>query len=125
MSDLSQGYGGYGALDEKRIRAGAYGNKTQTLGPGLHRGFSTDNASRNSNIVSITPKPIAAVAVRNVVEGRSFNLGDRVFHDSYGEGEVQAIRVLRERQLVDVRFGAGRTVSFFSDVAPLEKLGND
>ncbi len=125
MPERSEGYGGFGALDEKRIKSNAYGKKTQKLGPGLHRGFSTDNAMRNSNIVSITPKPIAAVAVRNVVEGRSFNLGDRVFHDSYGEGEVQAIRVLRERQLVDVRFGAGRKASFFSDVAPLEKLGND
>jgi DNA helicase II / ATP-dependent DNA helicase PcrA len=125
MSDLSQGYGGYGALDEKRIRAGAYGKKTQTLGPGLHRGFSSGNTSRNSNIISITPKPIVPLATRDAIEGRSFNLGDRVYHDSYGEGEVQAIRVLRERQLVDVRFGAGKTASFFSDVAPLEKLAND
>jgi hypothetical protein len=48
-----------------------------------------------------------------------------VFHDSYGEGEVHSVRMLRDRQLVDVRFRTGRTASFFSDVAPLEKLGSD
>ena len=143
------GYGGYGALDEKRIRAGAYAAPSAAA-PSGQRAFGASREHkvagppRNQNIFTVPVKPVSTVptphagispqtgkleltkpATLKVPSSSSFKLGERVFHDSYGEGEVHSVRMLRDRQLVDVRFRTGRTASFFSDVAPLEKLGSD
>jgi len=142
-------YAGYGALDEKRIRAGAYaapsaGSTSGQRAFGASREHKVAGPPRNQNIFTVPVKPVASVltpravdlpktdkpgfpkqTVPKTTEAGGFKLGERVFHDSYGEGEVQSVRMLRDRQLVDVRFRTGRTASFFSDVAPLEKLGSD
>ena len=111
------GYGGYGALDEKRMRSGSFASP--------HAGHrDAYGGFRNSNIVGVPVKPVASIAPGKT-PGKNFNLGDHVYHDSYGEGEIQSVRTLRDRQLVDVIFQTGRKASFFSDAAPLEKLAAD
>lgn len=53
---------------------------------------------------------------------RLFVLGDRVYHDAFGEGEVQNIRTAGGRQLVDVLFATGKAATFFSSASALEKV---
>lgn len=53
---------------------------------------------------------------------RLFVLGDRVYHDAFGEGEVQNIRTAGGRQLVDVLFATGKAATFFSSAPALEKV---
>jgi hypothetical protein len=92
-----------GALEERRIR----------------QGF------RNQNIIRHTPKfdeRSKQVATEKI--SRSFQLGDRVYHEQYGEGEVRQVRALKERTIVDVTFATGKKATFFADAPMLEKLGS-
>lgn len=92
---IDSSYQGYDALGEKR--------------------------RRNSNLYSSAP-PKKEMPPQ--VKGRKFSLGERVFHEEYGEGLVQDIRSLREREIVDVVFSSGRRASFFASAPALEKLGS-
>ncbi|NLV83565.1 MAG: UvrD-helicase domain-containing protein [Spirochaetales bacterium] len=96
-------YSGMGALEERRIR----------------QGF------RNQNIIRHTPKfdeRSKQVATEKI--SRSFKLGDRVYHEQYGEGEVRQVRALKDRTIVDVAFATGKKATFFADAPMLEKLGS-
>lgn len=110
-------YAGQSALDAKRIRNDAYGGA-------VRRGMG-----KNANIVLDPVKTFSSTAERTVPKRKSaqnsFSLGDRVYHDSFGEGEVQNIKTLRGKEMVDVRFATGKISTFFSDHAPLEKLARD
>ncbi|MPN34103.1 hypothetical protein SDC9_181596 [bioreactor metagenome] len=54
-----------------------------------------------------------------------FPLGQRVYSDSYGEGEVVEVRMSGDREVIEVRFHTGRKATFISKFAQLEKLGSD
>lgn len=108
------GYGGYGALDAKRMRNNAYG------------GAVRKGTGRNANIIL---DPVTAFPqkkeVESTTESGTFTLGDRVYHDAFGEGEVQNIKTIRGKEMVDVRFATGKITTFFSNSAALEKLARD
>ncbi len=83
-----------------------------SLGGGLYKGFN------RTAKVEVTP-------VQSFVKETSYNLGDRVYHHDFGEGEVQKLKEMRGRAMIDVYFTTGRVVTFFTDSALLEKLGKD
>lgn len=59
-------------------------------------------------------------------EGESlFPLGQRVYSDQYGEGEVTALKKSGDREVIDVHFVGGRKATFISKFAQLEKIGSD
>lgn len=108
------GYAGYGALDAKRMRNNAYG------------GAVRKGMGRNANII-LDPVRDFSSKEKHVESqgGGNFSLGDRVYHDSFGEGEVQNVKVIRGKEMVDVRFVTGKITTFFSNSAALEKLARD
>jgi DNA helicase-2/ATP-dependent DNA helicase PcrA len=115
-SVFSTGYGGFGALDAKRMRGDAYS-------PTVRKG-----AGRNANIILSPVKDFTSRGAGSNSSGNAsgaFSLGDRVYHDAFGEGEVQGIKTIRGKEMVDVRFATGKISTFFSDRAPLEKLARD
>lgn len=115
-SVFSAGYGGFGALDAKRMRGDAYS-------PAVRKG-----TGRNANIILSPVKDFSSKGVQSNSVGDAsgaFSLGDRVYHDAFGEGEVQGIKTIRGKEMVDVRFATGKVSTFFSDRAPLEKLARD
>jgi DNA helicase-2/ATP-dependent DNA helicase PcrA len=106
------GYRGYGALGEKRLAGAVQG-----------RSF------RNANIIRSASREVPVLSVATASQGRrdttaAYRVGDAVYHEEYGEGEVRSIHQLRDRQMVDVRFATGKAVSFFADSALLEKIGS-
>ncbi len=52
--------------------------------------------------------------------GGKFSPGRRVFHDTYGEGEVQKVTNVRGNELVEVRFLSGSAKTFFASSGVLE-----
>ena len=113
--EFSGGYAGQSALDAKRARGGAYGGA-------VRRG-----TGRNANII-LDPVTSFRTQEKQTVSferDRTFSRGDRVYHDAFGEGEVQAVKTIRGKEMIDVRFATGKFSTFFSDRAPLEKLASD
>ncbi len=113
----TSGYNGYGSLEAKR-------RQKITSGGVLQRG-----TGRNANIIldpvkHFTPKHQETQS-SDSRSSNTFALGDRVYHDAFGEGEVQNIKTIRGKEMVDVRFATGKISTFFSDRAPLEKLARD
>lgn len=51
--------------------------------------------------------------------------GDRVYHDSYGNGNVVSSVIEHGREVVTVWFETGKTMKFLPQYAPLEKIAND
>ncbi len=95
----------FSALEERRRQSSPFRG-------GLFRGGAK---------VSLTP-------VKSFTQERretSYSLGDRVYHDDFGEGEVQKLKEMRGKAMIEVRFGTGRMATFFTDTPLLEKLGSD
>ncbi len=58
-------------------------------------------------------------------DAQHFPLGQRVYSDSYGAGEVVQVKDRNGKEIIDVRFDSGRKATFISRYASLEKIGND
>lgn len=54
-----------------------------------------------------------------------FPLGQRVYSDTYGEGEVVNLKQSGDREVIDVHFVGGNKATFISKFAQLEKIGGD
>lgn len=54
-----------------------------------------------------------------------FPVGQRVYSDSYGEGEVVSMKMSGDREVIEVSFFGGRKATFISKFAQLEKIGGD
>ena len=103
-------------MDAKRMRGDAYS-------PAVRKG-----TGRNANIILSPVKDFTSKGVQSNSAGDAsgaFSLGDRVYHDAFGEGEVQGIKTIRGKEMVDVRFATGKISTFFTDGSPLEKLARD
>lgn len=108
------GYPGYGSLEAKRLRNNAYG------------GAVRKGTGRNANIILDPVRDFSPKARKAEPKGDgAFSLGDRVYHDAFGEGEVQNVKIIRGKEMVDVRFVTGKITTFFSNSAALEKLASD
>ncbi len=124
----SEGYGGFGSLGEKRARTSfSYGD---TQPAGSHR------STRHNNLYVSKPTvtkgiggptvPLPAAAKPPVSDpSKHFELGQKVYSESYGTGEVIAVKVPNGKEVIDVLFENGRKATFFSQYASLEKIGND
>ncbi len=105
------GFSGYSALDTKRRRANSYG------------GAVRKGVGRNANIILSPVREFSKPKKQS--SNNAFSLGDRVFHDDFGEGEVQNLKNLRGKEMVEVRFATGQITTFFANTAVLEKLAAD
>ncbi|MDD4219435.1 MAG: UvrD-helicase domain-containing protein [Sphaerochaetaceae bacterium] len=101
------------ALDVKRQRSDAFG------------GAVRKGMGRNANIILAPVKQFVQPKNERKNTNASFTLGDRVFHQDFGEGEVQNLKSLRGREMVEVRFASGKRTTFFTDAVQLEKLARD
>ena len=110
-----QGYRHQSALDERRNRNQAYSGAVRK-GTGKHANIIVAPVSTFTKSGGTQPKKGSET---------SFTLGDRVYHDAFGEGEVQGVRTIRGKEMVDVRFSTGKFATFFTDRAPLEKLARE
>ncbi len=110
------GYSGRSALDERRAQGSAYS------GPAVRRGMG-----RNANIMLDPVNQFAKPVKQSQANGSSgtFTAGTRVYHDAFGEGEVQRVKMIRGKEMVDVRFATGKFATFFSSSGALEKLASD
>jgi DNA helicase-2/ATP-dependent DNA helicase PcrA len=54
-----------------------------------------------------------------------FPVGQRVYSDSYGEGEVTSLKMSGDREVIEVCFSTGRKATFISKFAQLEKIGGE
>ncbi|MFA7642259.1 MAG: UvrD-helicase domain-containing protein [Sphaerochaetaceae bacterium] len=108
-------YGGQSMLEERRMRQDSYGGA-------LRKGMG-----RNANIILDPVRQFSSNGSKRPSQGPkgSFELGDRVYHDIFGEGEVQGVRTVRGKEMVDVRFSTGKVTTFFSENVVLEKLARD
>jgi len=107
------GYQGFSSLGEKRRVASpaAWGNSGGNL---IQQGFGTK------------AKTFTMQTTHAAKEGEAlFPLGQRVYSDSYGEGEVVEVRMSGDREVIEVRFHTGRKATFISKFAQLEKIGSD
>jgi DNA helicase-2/ATP-dependent DNA helicase PcrA len=107
--------GGYSSLEQRRVRASAYGGE-------LRKGMG-----KHANIILTPVRQFGqdeAKSVASSSEG-SYRLGDRVYHDAFGEGEVRGVRSVRGKQMIDVHFATGKVSTFFAANAVLEKLARD
>ena len=102
-------------LEERRIRQDSYSGA-------LRKGMA-----RNANIILDPVRQFSSNGSKRPSQGPkgSFELGDRVYHDIFGEGEVQGVRTVRGKEMVDVRFSTGKVTTFFSENVVLEKLARD
>jgi len=107
------GYQGFSSLGEKRRTASehTFGNSGGNL---IQQGFGSK------------AKTFTMQTTHASKEGEAlFPLGQRVYSDSYGEGEVVEVRMSGDREVIEVRFHTGRKATFISKFAQLEKLGSD
>ncbi|MBR5097913.1 MAG: hypothetical protein IK091_01630, partial [Spirochaetales bacterium] len=52
----------------------------------------------------------------------TYNVGDRIRSDFYGEGTISGKRTFAGREVLDVKFDSGRTGTFASDKVAFEKI---
>lgn len=119
------GYQGFGMLDERRARSSSFGDgskpRREPMGTRIppknnliHQGFG-DKA-----------KTFEMKKRHEESNGESlFPLGQKVYSDQYGEGEVINLKKSGDREVIDVRFSGGRKATFISKFAALEKIGRD
>ena len=67
---------------------------------------------------SANPMPTKPVAPKT----NSFNVGDRIRSDMYGEGTITGKRSFAGREVLDVKFDSGKTGTFASDKVTFEKI---
>jgi DNA helicase-2/ATP-dependent DNA helicase PcrA len=115
------GYQGLSSLQEKRKRHDAASpsrSSSSSWGasgaPIIHKGFGSK------------AKTFTMKTVHEAKEGEPlFPVGQRVYSDSYGEGEVITLRMSGDREVIEVRFFNGKKTTFISKFAQLEKIGGE
>lgn len=111
----SDGYAGFGSYATSPVQRPA-SNSGWGVGGGalIQKGFGT---KAKSFTMKTTHEQKAGQPL--------FALGQRVYSDSYGEGEVVDLRMSGDREVIEVRFSTGRKATFISKFAQLEKLGGE
>lgn len=116
---LTEGRPSFGDNDSSWQGYGALGDKRQRAAKGIPSNIISSPVSKRLS----TP---ADVSVPREERTGSYNLGDRVWHESYGTGEVVQIRNgAGGKEIVDVSFETGKKATFITAFAPLEKIGSD
>ncbi|WP_320129461.1 UvrD-helicase domain-containing protein [uncultured Sphaerochaeta sp.] len=120
------GYQGLGLLEERRARSNTYGDGSKPR----REGIASHIPSSSSNLIhqgfGDKLKTFEMKKNHEETNGESlFPLGQRVFSDLYGEGEVITLKKSGDREVIDVRFSGGRKATFISKFAALEKIGGD
>ncbi|NLZ76759.1 MAG: UvrD-helicase domain-containing protein [Spirochaetales bacterium] len=58
-------------------------------------------------------------------EGPLFAVGQRVYSDAYGAGEVAAVRGEGEREVIDVVFATGKKATYLSRFAAIDRIADE
>ncbi|MBO4280137.1 MAG: ATP-binding domain-containing protein, partial [Spirochaetales bacterium] len=88
---------------------------------------STQNDATRYNIRNLTQKPILvkkndAEKTAPVPGTVTYEVGDRIRSEFYGEGTITNKRAFGGREVLDVKFDSGRTGTFASDKVAFEKI---
>lgn len=112
----SQGYQGFSSLGEKRIEQQSSISPSwgSSGGPLIQQGFGSK--AKTFSMKTTHSEPDGGVL---------FPVGQRVYSESYGEGEVVNVRPNGDREVIEVRFSGGRKATFISKFAQLEKIGSE
>jgi len=120
LEALTEGgpYRGLGSLGEKRAKAHGSPEAMNSNGWGgsagalIQKGFGSN------------AKTFTMEERHTEEEGVSlFPLGQKVYSDKYGEGEVVNLKKSGDREVIDVTFVGGSKATFISKFAQLEKIG--
>ncbi|MGH0054467.1 MAG: ATP-dependent helicase [Sphaerochaetaceae bacterium] len=110
----SSGYQGLSSLQEKRRSHAVSSSWGSSGAPIIKKGFGNK------------AKTFTVKTIHETKEGEPlFPVGQRVYSDSYGEGEVVSLRMSGEREVIEVRFFNGKNTTFISKFAQLEKIGGE
>ncbi|MGE4455221.1 MAG: ATP-dependent helicase [Sphaerochaeta sp.] len=115
-SYVGGGYQGLSSLQEKRKNhASSVPSSWGANGtPLIQKGFGSK------------AKTFSMKTVNEAKEGEPlFPVGQRVYSDSYGEGEVTKLRMSGDREVIEVSFFNGKQTTFISKFAQLEKIGGE
>jgi DNA helicase-2/ATP-dependent DNA helicase PcrA len=123
--DADEGYHGFGRLGERRARSSSYGDGSRP-----RREYRSPDQGSGGTLIHKGFGPKAKVfemkKEHEQTDGKSlFPLGQRVYSDQYGEGEVVKLKKSGDREVIDVLFSGGRKATFISKFAALEKIGGD
>ncbi len=113
-------YRGFGSLGEKRAKSQGSSEAMSSSGWGGSAG-------------ALIQKGFGASAKTFTMEERHteedgvslFPLGQKVYSDKYGEGEVVTLKKSGDREVIDVHFIGGSKATFISKFAQLEKIGGE
>jgi len=115
------GYHGMSMLGERRAHRPSTGDGTQPRtthlysNPLLHKGFGTEAKTFE----------FKETHKENSTKDAIFSIGDRVLSEKYGPGEVVKVRRSGGPEAVEVHFDVGRTATFISKYAQLEKIDSN
>lgn len=115
------GYQGLSSLQEKRKRHESMPSSRSSSSSWGASGAPIIQKGFGNNAKTFTMK-----TVHEAKEGEPlFPVGQRVYSDSYGEGEVVTLRMSGDREVIEVRFFNGKKTTFISKFAQLEKIGGE
>jgi len=122
LDTLTEGgpYRGFGSLGEKRAKAQGPSETLSSSGWGGSAGALIQKGFGSS-------AKVFTMEERHAEEdGVSlFPLGQKVYSDKYGEGEVVTLKKSGDREVIDVSFVGGIKATFISKFAQLEKIGGE
>ena len=103
---LDRGYHGFGALENKRIKHNA--NIFTSQGKG--------------NLLNTVTQFVNERQTEREKEIIIYTVGMKVYHEQYGEGFIQKITNMRNKEMVSVIFNSGKEAIFFSSSQVLEVI---
>lgn len=119
----SSGFNGLGSLGERRAHSTTFGDGSK---PRKSSGWAPSGSNLIQQGFGVKAKAFVMDNSHEEMEGESlFPLGQKVYSDQYGEGEVIRLKKSGDREVIDVRFVGGRQATFISKFAALEKIGAD
>lgn len=120
LEDHTEGgpYRGFGSLGEKRAKAQGSSESIRSNGWGDSAGALIQKG------FGVNAKAFTMEERHTEEDGVSlFPLGQKVYSDKYGEGEVVNLKKSGDREVIDVSFVGGAKATFISKFAQLEKIG--
>ncbi|MDY0288482.1 MAG: 3'-5' exonuclease [Sphaerochaeta sp.] len=120
LDALTEGgpYRGLGSLGEKRAKSPGTSENMNSTGWGgsggalIQKGFGAKAKSFTMEERHVQQEGVSL-----------FPLGQKVYSDKYGEGEVVNLKQSGDREVIDVNFVGGAKATFISKFAQLEKIG--
>jgi DNA helicase-2/ATP-dependent DNA helicase PcrA len=118
----ASGWNGMGSLEERRSHRPTTGDGTRPRRSGV---FATSGSSLLHKGFGSEAKPFTyTVTHTEATDGGIFQRGERVLSESYGPGYIQEVKKSGGPEVIVVHFDSGKTATFISKYAKLEKISD-